>query len=127
MASVIEHAASSVLEEAVDEFYGQSKRKWALIVVAFILGGFATAVVAVKFRRHVAAETVGGPDADTTGAPPRSPASEARYLNSFETSPWSRRRAQIARTDALMRARVGRAASRLNIRRRAPVGRERNG
>ena len=66
MASVIEHAASNVFEEAVDELYGQSKKSWALILLAFILGGVAAVAVAVWFRRRGAAEAVGGPEADTT-------------------------------------------------------------
>ena len=78
MASVIEHAASNVFEEAVDELYGQSKKSWALILLAFILGGVAAAVVAVWFRRRGAAEAVGGPDADTTATQFGSQASEAR-------------------------------------------------
>ncbi len=127
MASVIEHAASNVFEEAVDELYGQSKKSWALILLAFILGGVAAAVVAVWFRRRGAAETVGGPDADTTATQFGSQASEARYVNSLKGSAWSRRRAQIASTDAAMRGRVGRAASRLNIRRHTLVGRDPSG
>ena len=119
MASMIERAASNVVEEAVDEVFGQSKRKWALILLAFILGAAATAVVAVRFREHIGAETLGGPDPDAA-MPPGSRASEAQPADASKTSRWSRRRAQIAHTDAAMRARIGGAASRLRIPRHAP-------
>ena len=121
MASVIERAASNVVEEAVDEVFGQSKRKWALVLVAFILGAVATAVVVIRFREHIGAATLGGPDADTA-LTPGSRASEAQPADASKTSRWSRRRAQIAHTDAAMRARVGGAASRLRIPRHAPNG-----
>ncbi len=125
MASSIEQAAADVFEEAVDEFFGKSKRTWALILVVFILGGVATAVVAARLRQR-AAETDRGPDADTAVPPSGPQESERRYGNASDTSSWSRRRAQIARTDAAMRRRVGDTASRLNVRRHAPASPEGN-
>ena len=115
MASVIGDAASSVGSEAFDELVGQSKRKWALVLVAFILGGVVTAVVAVRLRRRMAGETAGGVDADAA-LPSGSHPSAARDITAPKASAWARRRAQIAHTDAAMRARVGRAASQLRIR-----------
>ena len=119
MASVIERAASNVVEEAVDEVFGQSKRNWALVLLAFILGAVATAVVVIRFREHLGA---GGPDSDTSATFSGSQQSEAQGPGASTTSRWSRRRAQIAHTDAAMRARVGGAASRLRIPRHAPTG-----
>ena len=123
MSLSIEQAAVDVFEEAVDEFFGKSKRTWALFLVVFILGGVATAVVAARLRQR-AAETNRGPDADTAVPPSGPQESEARYGN--DTSSWSRRRAQIVRTDAAMRRRVGGTAGRLNIRRHAPAAPEGN-
>jgi hypothetical protein len=117
MESVIGHAASNVFEEAVEELIGQSKRKWALTLLAFILGGVVTVVVMVKLQKRTAAETVGGVDSDAPLTQPGSPAPEPRSANAFKGSTWSVRRAQIASSEAAMRARVGRAASRLNVRR----------
>ena len=117
MESVIGHAASNVFDEAVDELIGRSKRKWALTLLAFILGGVVTVVVLPKLQMRRAAETVGGADADAALAPSGSPASRVRSVNSSKGSTWSVRRAQIAHSEAAMRARVGRAASRLNVRR----------
>jgi hypothetical protein len=116
---VIERATSNVVEEAVDEVFGQSKRKWALVLLAFIVGAVAAAVVAVRFRDHIGAETLGGPDPATV-VPFDSRESEAQTAGVRKTSRWSRRRAQIVHTDAVMRARVGGAASRLRIPRHAP-------
>jgi len=68
MGSVVEHVGevvvSEMLEEAVEELTGRSKRKWAVVLIAFVLGG-VVAVVVIKSRKRRAAETVGGPDADT--------------------------------------------------------------
>ena len=123
MASVIEDAASSVAMEAFDELVGQSKRKWAVVLLAFIIGGVVTAVVAVRLRKRSDGAAMSGPDADLTMAQP----SESRGVDPSTASAWSRRRAQIAHTDAAMRARVGRAASQLNIRRQMAAGRELDG
>ena len=112
MESTIEHGAANVVGEAFDELIGRSKRSWALTLVAFVLGAVATAVVVIKFAHRRAAESAGEPDADDTGTASGTQPSAAR-----STSAWTRRRAQIARTDAMMRARVGGAASRLNVRR----------
>jgi hypothetical protein len=120
MASVIERAASNVVEEAVDEVFGQSKRNWALVLLAFIFGAVAMAVVVIRYREHLGGAT-GGPDADTA-LTPGSRGSEAQPAEASKTSRWSRRRAQIAHTDAAMRGRVGSAASRLRIPRHAPNG-----
>ena len=126
MSLSIEQAAVDVFEEAVDEFFGKSKRTWALFLVVFILGGVATAVVAARLRQRRAAGTLRGPDADTAVPPSGPQEAEPRYGNSSKSSSWSRRRAQIARTDAAMRRRVGGTAGRLNIRRHAPAAPEGN-
>ena len=115
MESVIDHAGSNLVKEASDELFGRSKRSWALIVVAFILGGVVALAVIYSAKRK-AAETDGGPDADTA-LNSGSPASEARPSNSLKT--------RIARSDAVMRVRVGRAGSRLNVFQHAPVAQER--
>ncbi len=120
MASVIERAASNVVDEAVDEVFGQSKRKWALVLLAFILGAVGAAVVAIRLRERVGADTARGPDSDTSATPSGSQQSAAQPADASTTSRWSRGRAQIAHTDAAMRARVGGAASRLRIPRHAP-------
>ena len=110
----IEHGAANVVGEAFDELIGRSKRSWALTLVAFVLGAVATAVVVIKFAHRRAADSAGGTDTDDTGTPSGTQPSEAP-----SSSAWTRRRAQVARTDAMMRARVGKFGSRLNVRRHA--------
>ena len=72
MESVIEKAgeevATEVFPEALAELTGRSSRKWAVILIAFVLGSIA-AVVAIKLWQRQAAETVGGPDVDAATAP----------------------------------------------------------
>jgi len=67
MGSVIEQMGEAVVgdvvQEAADELTGRSKRKWALVLVAFVLGG-VIAVVVIRSRKRRAAETVIGLDAD---------------------------------------------------------------
>jgi hypothetical protein len=46
----IEQVGSAVLEEAVDEATGRSNKKWALVLVAFAVGGIIGAII-VKRRR----------------------------------------------------------------------------
>ena len=106
----IEHGTANVVGEAFDELIGRSKRSWALTLVAFVLGAVATAVVVIKFAHRRAADSARGPDTDDSVTPSGSQPSAAR-----STSAWTRRRAQIARTDAMMRGRVGSFASRLNV------------
>ena len=48
----IEHGAANVVGEAFDELIGRSKRSWALILVAFVLGAAATAVVVIKVAQR---------------------------------------------------------------------------
>ncbi len=48
-----EQIGSAVLEEAVDEVVGRSNKKWALVLVAFLVGGVIGAVI-VKRRREQA-------------------------------------------------------------------------
>jgi hypothetical protein len=103
----IEHAASTVLVEAFDEAVGRSKRTWALMLVAFVLGGVAVAALVFRYRKRTEAVD----DSDTSDT---APASEPHA----GASAWTHRRAQVVRSQALMRARVGRAASRLNYRHR---------
>jgi hypothetical protein len=106
----IERAASGVLIEAFDEVVGLSKRRWALMLLAFVLGGAAVATLFFKNRKRT--ETIGGSAAADTavGSEPR--------VSERDSSRWSHRRARIMRSEAAMRARVARAASRLNVRQR---------
>ena len=59
MESKIEEAgldvAADVLSEAVDELTGVSKRTWAVILLAFLLGSVATALVIRALRQRAAA------------------------------------------------------------------------
>ena len=63
-----EAVVGPVLQEAADELTGQSKRIWAVILVAFVLGSVATVVVR-KYRKRRAAENAIGPDADPRRLP----------------------------------------------------------
>src|SRR5688572_24202027 len=103
----MEHAASTVFVEALDEAVGRSKRSWALVLVAFVLGGVAVAALVFRYRKRTVA--VDGSDTSDTAL-----ASESHAA----ASAWSHRRAQVVRSEALVRERVGRAASRLNYRHR---------
>lgn len=107
----IEHGAANVVGEAFDELIGRSKRSWALTLVAFVLGAAATAVVVIKLAHRRTPESAGGPVAADTVTP--------NGTQRSTVSAWSRRRAQVARTDAMMRARVGKFGSRLNVRHHA--------
>jgi hypothetical protein len=107
----IEHGAANVVGEAFDELVGRSKRSWALVLVAFLLGAVATAVLAIKYSQRGASEQAGGPEANDAVTPSGTQPSKV--------SAWTRRRDQIVHTDAMMRARVGRFGSRLNVRRHA--------
>jgi hypothetical protein len=59
-----EEAVSEVLPEALAELTGRSNRKWALILVAFVVGGVAV-VVGAKFLRRPSVETLDAPEVDT--------------------------------------------------------------
>jgi hypothetical protein len=70
---------TNVMEEAFEELTGESKRKWGLVGLGFLLGVVAvTAVIRLILRRST--HTVGTQDADvnltpsdatvTTSAPP---------------------------------------------------------
>ena len=56
MESVIEElgelVVSDVLQEAVDEVTGRSKRKWAVVLVVFLVGSVWAAVIIRKRRRR---------------------------------------------------------------------------
>jgi hypothetical protein len=106
----IEHAASTVLVEAFDEAVGRSKRNWALMLVAFVLGAVAVAALMLRYRNRT--EILDHADGSDTAR-----ASEP-LPTAADTSAWSRRRARVVHSETLMRARVGRAASRLNPRQR---------
>lgn len=71
MESVIEEVGEAVvggfLQETVDELSGRSRRTWAVILLAFILGGVVAAAV-IRFRKRQATEFAGSADTDTTTA-----------------------------------------------------------
>ena len=85
---VLVFGAPNVMEEAVEELTGRSKGRWALLLVAFVVG-LAVAAVTIRLGMRRAAETADGPDTDTTATAPGSHASEARDVNSSKTSAWS--------------------------------------
>ena len=62
MESVIEQAGqavvSEVLQEAVKEVTGRSTRKWAVVLIAFVLGT-VVAVAVINSRQRRATESVG--------------------------------------------------------------------
>ena len=60
MESVVEHVGETIVKEAVGELVGRSKRKWGLIVLAFVLGGLVAAAV-FKVRQRSAAEDGSSP------------------------------------------------------------------
>jgi hypothetical protein len=70
MESVIEEVGEAVvggvLQEAVDELSGRSRRKWAVVLLAFIVGGVVAAAV-IRSRKRRAAEFAGstGAGSDT--------------------------------------------------------------
>ena len=68
MGSVIEEIGdaviSDVLQEAVDELRGRSKRKWAVILIAVLVGG-VTATIIIRRRRRAASVSEPTPE----GAP----------------------------------------------------------
>ena len=103
--------APTVVQEAVAEFTGQSKRKWALFLIAFVLGvAIAGAFYRFEKRTATGAANPTATASDTSAAIPRD-------TQPLRTSTWSQRRIRIARSEAEMRARVGRAGSRMNLRR----------
>jgi hypothetical protein len=59
MESVIEQVgetlADDVLTEAVDELVGRSKRKWAVMLLAFVIGGVVVAL-AIRYRQRSTGE-----------------------------------------------------------------------
>lgn len=52
--------ASRIVQEAVDEVRGRSSRKWAVALVALLLGAAIALVVVQRRARQVAAEREGG-------------------------------------------------------------------
>jgi hypothetical protein len=68
MESVIEHVGAAVvgdvLQETVDELSGRSKRKWAVILVAFVIGAVAAALV-IRSRKRGAVDPAKSLDEET--------------------------------------------------------------
>jgi hypothetical protein len=116
-------AAPNLVEEAFEEITGESKRKWGLVVLAFVLGVLAVTAV-IRFTNRKATPTV-VPDADATAATSDSDMPTA--IDSPHHSVWSETRTQIARSEAAMRTRVHHLASRVHLPRHASVGEEGNG
>jgi hypothetical protein len=97
----------SVLEEAAEELVGKSKRKWALVLVAFIIGAVA-AVLVIRFEKRTLTSAVLDAEGDSAKASEAEPS-----IDLTETSAWS----QLRRSEAALRARVGNLGSRMNVRR----------
>ena len=72
MESVIEEVGdfllSDVLQEAVDEVKGRSKRKWALVLLAAVLGGVWIGVT-IRKRRRSAEDSAPAVEFGTATAP----------------------------------------------------------
>lgn len=69
MESVIEEVGEAVvggfLQETVDELSGRSRRKWAVVLLAFVVGGVVAAAV-IRSRKRRAAEIAGSAESDMT-------------------------------------------------------------
>lgn len=52
--SVATKGAAVVLEEAFDELTGRSNRKWAVVLVSFVLGALVAMFVAKRRREQLA-------------------------------------------------------------------------
>jgi hypothetical protein len=97
----------------MEEVIGGSKRKWALVSVAFLLG-IAVLAEVIRIVIRTTAESTPAPTATESG----SPASETE---SPKTPAWRKKRAQLGNVEVEMRARVGRLGSRMHPRRHAYV------
>jgi hypothetical protein len=113
-------SSPKLLEEALAEVTGESKRKWAVLVIALLLGVAVLAVV-IRLAIQRSAETTPAREPGTAATGSESQASETE---SSKMPAWREKRAQLARSGGAMRARVGRIGSRLNPRRHAHVERE---
>jgi hypothetical protein len=107
-------SSPKLLEEVMDEATGESKRKWALAFIAVLLG---TAVLAAAIRLVI--RTTG--NSTPTLEPDTGSGSQQSDTGSWKTPAWREKRAQLARSEARMQARVGRLGNRLNPRRHAHV------
>jgi len=106
-----------VVDEAVDEFLGRSKKSWALMLVMFILGAALVAALMIKVAKRRPLVTFNEEVTDVTATAPTSGVSGLRYANPFSSPSWTSGRARVARSEAAMRERVTRTASRLTPRR----------
>jgi hypothetical protein len=64
MASELGQVAEDVVVEALLEATGESKRRWALVLVAFVVAGVIAAAVAYRVRMRMTADN--GRDAAVT-------------------------------------------------------------
>jgi hypothetical protein len=76
-----------VIDEARQELTGRTTRKWAVAVLAFVVGA-AVVLIAIGFRKLETAETMGGSEEDSATASDPALTGETR---------WWRRRAANAR------------------------------
>jgi H+/gluconate symporter-like permease len=56
-AEATEQIASAVVQEAIDEALGTSHKKWALVLVAFLVGAVVAAFVARQRQESTSLET----------------------------------------------------------------------
>jgi hypothetical protein len=111
-------SSPKLLEEAMEEVTGESKRKWALVFIAFLLG-IAVLALVIRLVNRTAAKTT-----PTRGPGPTATGSQASDPESSTRSAWREKRARLARSEARRQARVGRLGSRLNLRRHAQIEQE---
>jgi hypothetical protein len=73
MEAVIEQVGEAVvggvLQETVDELTGRSGRKWAVMLLAFLIGGVVVAIV-IKSRARLGSEDAVEPATDGTAPTP---------------------------------------------------------
>ena len=112
------HAAPNVVEEAFEELTGESKRKWGLVALSFLLGVIAVTAV-IRFALRKATHSVVTPDPDATAK-----TSDSQVPTGIDSSHSSVRpgiRAQVARAEAAARERIHHLARRVPVRRHASV------
>ena len=96
---------SDVLSEAVDELTGDSKRKWAVMLVAFVFGSIATVLV-IRYRRRRATEAVDSDVAATALRESDTDAPDGQCRRTLrEVSSWLARSSALVETTPTLRSR----------------------